>query len=466
MAIEYLGLSAINGPMVVLEGVSGAAYDEIVEMTVDGNKRKLGRIIEVYEDKAVIQVFEGTEGMGLKNVHTRLTGHPMELGVSTEMLGRTMNGIGVPIDGLGEILPEKMLDVNGKPLNPVTREYPRNYIRTGISAIDGLMTLIRGQKLPIFSGNGLPHDQLAAQIVQQASLGDDSDEQFAIVFAAMGVKHDVAEFFRRTFEESGVSSHVAMFMNLANDPVVERLITPKVALTVAEYLAFEKNMHILVILTDMTSFAEAMREVSSSRGEIPSRKGYPGYLYSELATIYERAGIVDGANGSVTQLPILTMPNDDITHPIPDLTGYITEGQIVLDRNLHGQAVYPPISILPSLSRLMKDGIGKGYTREDHQDLANQLFSAYAKVGEARNLASVIGEDELSPIDKQYLKFGEEFERRYIGQGPAENRTMMETLDLGWELLGLLPKEELDRIDTKLVEKYWKDTKETLETEE
>ena len=335
------------------------------------------------------------------------------------------------------------------------REYPRNYIRTGISAIDGLTTLIRGQKLPIFSGNGLPHDQLAAQIVKQASLGDDSDEEFAIVFAAMGVKHDVADFFRKTFEESGVSDHVCMFLNLANDPVVERLITPKVALTVAEYLAFECIKHILVILTDMTSFAEALREVSSSKGEIPSRKGYPGYLYSELATLYERAGIVEGTKGSVTQLPILTMPNDDITHPIPDLTGYITEGQIVLDRNLYGQGVYPPISVLPSLSRLMKDGIGEGYTREDHQGLANQLFSAYAKVGEARNLASVIGEDELSPLDKKYLEFGKEFEKRYVGQGPTENRTIQETLDLGWELLGMLPKEELDRIDTKIIEKYY-----------
>ena len=326
MAIEYLGLNAINGPMAVLEGVRDAAYDEIVEMVTNDGKKKLGRIIEVSEDRAVIQVFAGTEGLSLRGVHTRLTGHPMELGVSEEMLGRTFNGIGVPIDGLGEIIPEKMLDVNGKPLNPVTREYPRNYIRTGISAIDGLMTLIRGQKLPIFSGNGLPHDQLAAQIVQQASLGDDdSGEEFAIVFAAMGVKHDVADFFRRTFEESGVASHVAMFVNLANDPVVERLITPKVALTLAEYLAFEKGMHILVILTDMTSFAEAMREVSSSKGEIPSRKGFPGYLYSEFAAIYERAGIVQGINGSVTQIPILTMPNDDITHPIPDLTGYITE---------------------------------------------------------------------------------------------------------------------------------------------
>ena len=458
MAIEYLGLSAINGPMVVLEGVSGAAYDEIVELIVDGKKKKLGRIIEIYEDKAIIQVFEGTEGLGLRNVHTRLTGHPMELGVSEEMLGRTMNGIGTPIDGLGEIVPEKMLDVNGQPLNPVTREYPRNYIRTGISAIDGLMTLIRGQKLPIFSGNGLPHDQLAAQIVQQASLGDDSDEEFAIVFAAMGVKHDVADFFRKTFDESGVSSHVAMFINLANDPVVERLITPKVALTLAEYLAFEKNMHILVILTDMTSFAEAMREVSSSKGEIPSRKGFPGYLYSELAALYERAGIVKGVNGSVTPIPILTMPNDDITHPIPDLTGYITEGQIVLDRALNGQSIYPPINVLPSLSRLMKDGIGEGYTRADHQDVANQLFSCYAKVGDARALASVIGEDELSPLDKKYLVFGREFERRFVGQDIHDNRNIIRTLDIGWQLLGLLPREELDRIDTKVLDQYYKPT--------
>ena len=456
MAIEYLGLSSINGPLIALEGVQDAFYDEIVDFVVNGKEHKMGRIVEVYEGKAIIQVFEGTESMSLDNTHTRLTGHPMEIGLSEEMLGRTFNGIGEPIDDLGPITVEEVRDVNGLPLNPVRREYPRNYIRTGISAIDGLTTLIRGQKLPIFSGNGLPHDQLAAQIVKQASLGGGTNEDFAIVFAAMGVKHDVADFFRRTFEESGVANHVAMFLNLANDPVVERLITPKVALTAAEYLAFEKNMHILVILTDMTSFAEAMREVSSSKGEIPSRKGYPGYLYSELATLYERAGIVEGINGSVTQLPILTMPNDDITHPIPDLTGYITEGQIVLDRNLHGQAIYPPISVLPSLSRLMKDGIGKGYTREDHQDLANQLFSAYAKVGEARNLASVIGEDELSPIDKKYLEFGKAFEERYIGQGPNENRTIEETLDLGWELLGILPKEELDRVDTRILDVYYK----------
>lgn len=456
MAIEYLGLSEINGPLIVLEGVRGAFYDEIVEFSIaDGGEKKLGRIVEINEEHAVIQVFESTAQMSLLNTHTRLTGHPMELGLSEELLGRTFNGLGRPIDGLGPIKAKEYRNVNGQPMNPCSREYPRNYIRTGISAIDALTTLIRGQKLPIFSGNGLPHDELAAQIVEQASLGDDSGEEFGIVFAAMGVKYDVAEYFKRTFEECGASAHVAMFLNLSNDPVVERLITPKVALTAAEYLAFEKNMHILVILTDMTSFAEALREVSSLKGEIPSRKGYPGYLYSELAAIYERAGIVQGSSGSVTQLPILTMPNDDITHPIPDLTGYITEGQIVLERALHQKTIYPPINVLPSLSRLMKDGIGAKYTREDHQDVANQLFSSYARVGEARDLASVIGEDELSPIDKKYLRFGTAFEQEFVGQGRNENRTIEETLAIGWRLLHILPREELDRIDTRILEKYW-----------
>ena len=456
MAVEYLGLSSLNGPLAVLEGVSGASYDEIVEMTVDGKEKKLGRIIEAYEDKAVIQVFENTGNMALKNTHTRLTGHPMEIGVSADMLGRTFDGLGNPIDGLGPILADKKLDVNGKPLNPVAREYPRNYIRTGISAIDGLMTLIRGQKLPIFSGNGLPHDQLAAQIVMQSSLGDNSDEKFAVVFAAMGVKYDVAEYFERTFRESGVLDHVAMFINLANDPVVERLITPKVALTVAEYLAFEKGMHILVILTDMTSYAEALREFSSSKGEIPGRKGFPGYLYSDLASLYERAGIVKGKGGSVTQIPILTMPNDDITHPIPDLTGYITEGQIVLDRDLDTRGIYPPVSVLPSLSRLMKDGIGAGYTRDDHSMLSNQLFASYAKVQDAKALASVIGEDELSAADKQLMEFGRVFEQRFINQGYTENRTIEETLDLGWELLSMLPREQLDRVDEEMLDQHYK----------
>lgn len=455
MSIEYLGLSEINGPLIAIEGVEGAFYDEIVQFTVEGNNKKLGRIVELNEDKAIIQVFESTAEMSLLNTHTTLMGHSMQIGLSEEILGRTFNGLGVPIDGLGAVKAEVLRDVNGQPLNPCMREYPRNYIRTGISAIDGLTTLIRGQKLPIFSGNGLPHDELAAQIVEQASLGEDSDEEFGIVFAAMGVKYDVAEYFKRKFEECGASAHVAMFLNLSNDPVVERLITPKVALTAAEYLAFEKNMHILVILTDMTSFAEAMREVSSLKGEIPSRKGYPGYLYSELAALYERAGIVKGASGSVTQIPILTMPNDDITHPIPDLTGYITEGQIVLERSLHQKTIYPPINVLPSLSRLMKDGIGAKFTREDHQDVANQLFSSYARVGEARDLASVIGEDELSPIDKKYLQFGNAFEQEFVGQGVAENRTIGETLDIGWRLLKILPREELDRIDTKILAKYY-----------
>ncbi len=455
MSIEYIGLSQINGPLIALEGVEDGSYEEIVEIQIAGKGKRIGRIVEIYENKAVIQVFQGTESMSLLNTRTKLMGHPMEIALSPDMLGRTFNGIGNPIDGLGPIISDIHRDVNGLPLNPVRREYPRNYIHTGISAIDGLTTLIRGQKLPIFSGNGLPHDRLAAQIVQQASLGNNSSEDFAIVFAAMGAKHDVADYFSKTFEESGVSDHVVMFLNLANDPVVERLITPKVALTVAEYLAFECHKHILVILTDMTSFAEAMREVSSSKGEIPSRKGFPGYLYSELATIYERAGIVEGVQGSVTQIPILTMPNDDITHPIPDLTGYITEGQIVLDRGLHGLSIYPPINVLPSLSRLMKDGIGEGYTRADHQDLANQLFSSYAKVGDVRALASVIGEDELSDLDKQYLKFGKAFEREYISQREDENRTILETLDLGWKLLHLLPREELDRINTKILDQYY-----------
>ena len=454
MAIEYLGLSEINGPLVVLEGVKNASYEEIVEFHMDDGTRKIGRIIEIYEDKAVIQVFEGTDGMSLGNTHTRLTGRPMEIGLSPEILGRTFNGIGQPIDGLGDITPDVKLNINGLPLNPVAREYPRNYINTGISAIDGLTTLIRGQKLPIFSGNGLPHDKLAAQIVQQASLGEDSDEDFAIVFAAMGVKYDVAEFFRRTFEESGAADHVVMFLNLANDPVVERLLTPKIALTAAEYLAFEKGMHILVILTDITSFCEAMREVSSSKGEIPSRKGYPGYLYSELATLYERAGIVKGKPGSVTQIPILTMPNDDITHPIPDLTGYITEGQIILSRDLYRKGVIPPVDVLPSLSRLKDKGIGPGKTREDHAGTMNQLFAAYSAGKDAKELATILGESALSPTDRLYAKFAEEFEQRYVSQGYEENRSIEETLNIGWELLSILPETELKRIKPEFIEKY------------
>ena len=371
------------------------------------------------------------------------------------MLGRVFSGSGKPIDGLGDIYPEKFADINGKPLNPVSRTYPRNYIRTGISSIDCLMTLIRGQKLPIFSGSGLSHNKLAVQIVRQAKIADENGQDFAVVFGAMGVKNDVADYFKKSFAESGVQQKVVMFMNLSNDSIIERILTPRCALTAAEYLAFEKNMHILVILTDITSYCEALREFSSSKGEIPGRKGYPGYLYSDLASLYERAGIAEGSTGSVTQIPILTMPNDDITHPIPDLTGYITEGQIVLDRSLDQTGIYPSISILPSLSRLMKDGIGEGYTRFDHSSVANQLFAAYAKVQDARALASVIGEEELSEVDRQYMKFGVQFEKHFITQGFNEDRSIEETLDLGWALLSLLPVSELDRIDEDMLNKYY-----------
>lgn len=456
--IQYVGLSEINGPLVCLEGAKGVSYDEIAEIKLEDGTKRLGRVVEMQGDKVVLQVFEGTNGISLTNTKISFTGKPLEIPLSTEMLGRTFNGAGKPIDGLGEVFPQKYGDINGRALNPVARSYPRNYIHTGISSIDALMTLIRGQKLPIFSGSGLSHNKLAVQIVKQAKIADSEGKDFAVVFAAMGVQNDVAEYFRRSFEETGVIQRVCMFLNLSNDPIIERILTPRCALTVAEYLAFEKNMHILVIMTDLTSYCEALREFSSSKGEIPGRKGYPGYLYSDLASMYERAGVVEGSTGSVTQIPILTMPNDDITHPIPDLTGYITEGQIVLDRQLRGQAVYPPINVLPSLSRLMKDGIGEGFTREDHQDVANQLFSCYAKVGDARALASVIGEDELSPLDKQYLVFGKAFEAEFVGQTETENRSITETLDKGWELLGLLPKEELDRIDTKILNKYYKET--------
>ena len=458
MSLQYVGLSEINGPLVFLDNVENASYEEMVEIKCGDGTTRLGRVVQLEGRKAAIQVFEGTNGISLKNTKTKFTGKPMELALSREMLGRTFNGSGQPIDGLGEIYAEKSADINGQPLNPVSRVYPRNYINTGISSIDALTTLIRGQKLPIFSGSGMPHNELAVQLVKQAKISEGDGKNFCIVFAAMGVKNDVADYFKRSFEEAGVMEKVVMFINLSNDPIIERTLTPRCALTAAEYLAYEQDMHVLVILTDITSFCEAMREVSSSKGEIPSRKGYPGYLYSELATLYERAGIVQGGTGSVTQIPILTMPNDDITHPIPDLTGYITEGQIVLDRQLHGQAVYPPINVLPSLSRLMKDGIGEGFTREDHQDVANQLFSCYAKVGDARALASVIGEDELSPLDKRYLVFGKAFEAEFVGQTETENRSITETLDKGWELLGLLPKDELDRIDTQILNKYYKET--------
>lgn len=455
MNLKYIGLNQINGPLVVLDKVLGISYDEMAVLKLDDGSQRLARVVETSEKRAVLQVFEGTKGLSLTNTATKFQGKPMELPLSTEMLGRIFNGAGKPIDGLGDIFPEKYRDINGLPLNPVAREYPRNYINTGISSIDALMTLIRGQKLPIFSGSGLSHNKLAVQIVRQAKIAEENGQDFAIVFGAMGVKNDVADYFKRCFEENGSLKRVAMFLNMSNDPIIERILTPRCALTCAEYLAFEKNMHILVILTDMTSYAEALREFSSSKGEIPARKGYPGYLYSDLASIYERAGVVKGSKGSVTQIPILTMPNDDITHPVPDLTGYITEGQIVLDRNLDQTGVYPAVSVLPSLSRLMKDGIGEGYTREDHSMVANQLFAAYAKVQDARALASVIGEEELSDIDKKYIQFGKLFEEHFINQGFEVNRSIEETLDLGWALLSTLPMSELDRIDEEHLQTYY-----------
>lgn len=455
ISLQYRGLREINGSLVVLDDVSEVSFEELVELRLEGGGTRLGRVVDISGKRVVVQVFEGTNGLSLQNTFTKFMGKPMELPLSKELLGRIFSGAGQPIDGLGEIFPDTYGDINGQPINPVSRVYPQNMIRTGVSSIDALMTLIRGQKLPIFSEAGLQHNKLAAQIVRQAKLADDQHAEFAVVFGAMGIKNDVADYFKTQFEQSGVLERVVMFMNLSNDPIIERILTPRCALTAAEYLAYQHNMHILVILTDMTSYAEALREFSSSKGEIPGRKGYPGYLYSDLASLYERAGIIDGASGSVTQIPILTMPNADITHPIPDLTGYITEGQIVLEKSMAQAGVYPPVSVLPSLSRLMKDGIGEGFTRKDHQAVANQLFSCYAKVSDARSLASVIGEEELSPTDQAYLAFGHHFEQHFINQGDTEDRTIDQTLDMGWDLLCLLPKEELDRVETDLLAQFY-----------
>ncbi|MEE1057106.1 MAG: V-type ATP synthase subunit B [Acutalibacteraceae bacterium] len=463
MIIDYVGVKEINGSLIVIDGVKDAFFDEVVDIRLDDGSIRRGRIVTMEGERVVVQVFQGTRSISLSNTRTRLTGHPMEMPLAPEIVGRVFNGSGEPIDGLGDVFPDKKYDINGSPINPVSRIYPQNYINTGISTIDTLMTLIRGQKLPIFSGSGMSHNELAVQIVRQAKIADEAGQGFVIVFAAMGVKNDVADYFKRSFEESGVLQRVVMFLNLANDPIIERILTPRCALATAEYLAFEQNKHVLVIMTDMTSYAEALREFSTSKGEIPGRKGFPGYLYSDLASLYERAGMVKGKTGSVTQIPILTMPNDDITHPIPDLTGYITEGQIVLDRSLQAQGIYPPVSVLPSLSRLMKDGIGKGFTREDHQSLANQLFASYAKVMDARSLSSVIGEEELSPIDKKYMQFGKLFEEKFVNQGSSANRTIEQSLDLGWELLSYLPKSELDRVDDETLNAHYIENVEELE---
>lgn len=460
MRKEYLKLERVEGPLIVLSKIEDVAYGEIVDIKLEDGEVRKGKVITVDGDNVIVQVFEGTTGISTQNAAVKFTGEPLMLPLSKDILGRTFNGVGNPIDGAYQIVSHTKQNINGRPINPVARRYPRNFIQTGVSSIDALMTLIRGQKLPIFSGNGIAHNELAVQIVNQAKIEGANSDNFAVVFGAMGTRHDDASYFIRSFEASGVLDHVVMYLNLADDPIVERIATPRCALTAAEYLAFECNMHVLVILTDMTSYAEALREISSTRGEVPSRKGYPGYLYSDLATIYERAGMLLDREGSITLIPILTMPNDDITHPIPDLTGFITEGQIVLNRELNQKHIYPPIAVLPSLSRLMKDGIGADYTREDHADLSSQLFSAYSRVQDVRSLAQIIGEDDLSDVDKLYLEFGRQFEECFVSQGHSENRSIVETLDIGWEVLSILPERELDRISPEMIGKYYRGNKE------
>jgi len=459
--IEYRGLKRIEGPVVITERSRNVGFNDMVAVYGRDGGKRFGRVLDLSEKLTAIQIFGNSTGLSADDTRIEFLDKPMELRVGTGLMGRVFNGLGEPIDGYGSIFSSKTRDINGLPINPYARTYPRDFIQTGISSIDGMNTLIRGQKLPIFSGNGLPHNRLAAQIVRQAKIlsFDDSEEakasqQFVIVFCAMGIKNDVARFFLDNFEQSGVLSRVVVFLSLADSPSLERLIAPRCALTAAEYLAYEKNMHVLVVMTDMTNYCEALREVSSIRGEVPSRKGYPGYLYSDLASLYERAGKIKEATGSITQIPILSMPNDDISHPIPDLSGYITEGQIVLDRELFQRGIYPPVAGLPSLSRLMKDGIGPGMTREDHKDVSSQLFAAYAKVKQVRNLASIIGEEELSADDKRYLKFGEKFEQIFLIQGEYENRDIGRTLDLGWKVLADLPREELLRVKEEFIEKY------------
>ncbi|MCW3998690.1 MAG: V-type ATP synthase subunit B [Candidatus Bathyarchaeota archaeon] len=451
--LEYKGVSSISGPIIVVENVKQVGYDELVAVKTQSGETRLGKVIQVTQKAVTVQVFEGTTGLSLSQTRTRFLGRPLEVPVSTEMLGRVMNSFGEPIDGHPRFFTEEKRDVNGFPLNPNAREYPKDFIQTGISAIDGLTSLVRGQKLPVFSGPGLSHNELAAQVVRQAQIRS-ANEPFNIVFIAMGLEHDDAAFFQKSFEETGAIKNVAMFLNLADDPPVERIITPRAGLTLAEYLAFDQESHVLVVMTDMTNYCEALREVSSSMEEVPSRKGYPGYMYSDLASIYERAGRIIGKRGSITQMPILTMPNDDITHPIPDLTGYITEGQIVLSRSLEKQGIYPPIYISTSLSRLMKDGIGAGSTREDHANVASQLYSAYAQYNSVKSLVTIIGEEGLGTRDKEYLRFGEHFEKTLIKQGKNENRSIEETLSIAWDVLSDLPEEELTSVKPEYINKY------------
>jgi V/A-type H+/Na+-transporting ATPase subunit B len=459
---EVVGVARIEGPILVVEGGANVSYDEVVEIQDSRGQIRRGRVLEVGEGFAVVQAFAGSTGLSIDGTRVRFLGTTLHIPVAEEMLGRIFDGLGTPIDGGPEPLTDRYMDVNGQPINPTARIYPRDYIQTGISTIDGVNTLLRGQKLPLFSGAGMPHDQLAAQIVRQATLGKvagapkTEGEEFAIVFAAMGVKNDVADYFRRSFTESGALTRVAMFLNLADDPPVERIVTPRAALTLAEYLAYELEKHVLVVLTDMTNYGEALRQISNVRGEVPSRKGYPGYLYSDLASMYERTGRIRTSKGSITQIPILTMPNDDITHPMPDLTGYITEGQIVLGRELQFAGIYPPVAVLPSLSRLMKDGIGKNRTRDDHPHWGAQLYAAYAKTQDVRALASVIGEEELTEVDQKYLKFGRAFEREFVNQSFTENRTIERTLEIGWKLLSMLPRQELTRVTLDEIAQYYK----------
>lgn len=451
--LEYKGVASISGPIIVVENVKQVGYDELVAVKTQTGETRLGKVIQVTQRAVTVQVFEGTTGLSPSATRTRFLNRPLEVPVSTEMLGRVMNSFGEPIDGHPRFFSEEKRDVNGFPLNPTARSYPKDFIQTGVSAIDGLTSLVRGQKLPVFSGPGLSHNELAAQIVRQAQIRS-ANEPFNIVFIAMGLEHDDAAFFQKSFEETGAIKNVAMFLNLAEDPPVERIITPRAGLTLAEYLAFDQDSHVLVVMTDMTNYCEALREVSSAMEEVPSRKGYPGYMYSDLASIYERAGRITGKKGSITQMPILTMPNDDITHPIPDLTGYITEGQIVLSRSLEKQGVYPPIYISTSLSRLMKDGIGAGSTREDHANVAAQLYAAYAQYNSVKSLVTIIGEEGLGSRDKEYLRFGECFEKTLINQGKNENRTIEQTLSIAWDALSDLPEEELTSIKPEYIQKY------------
>jgi|TARA_B100000519_G_scaffold171468_1_gene157806 V/A-type H+-transporting ATPase subunit B len=454
--VQYSKIAEIKGPLVIVDGVDNAAFDELVEIETTEGERRLGKVLEVGNGKAVVQVFEGTTGLSVSGTNAKFVGKVMEMPVSDQVLGRVFDGLGRAKDGLPEPVAESFLDINGAPMNPEQREYPKDFIQTGVSVIDGMLTLVRGQKLPIFSGSGMSHNILAAQIARQAAIIG-TDDSFAVVFAAIGVQYSEAEYFKRSLEESGALKRSVLFLNLADDPAIERIITPRVALTVAEYLAYDLGMHVLVILTDMTNYAEALREISAAREEVPGRKGYPGYLYTDLSTIYERAGRLRGKKGSVTQVPILTMPSDDITHPIPDLTGYITEGQLVLGRDLFRQGVYPPINILMSLSRIMKDGIGEGSTRADHQEISNQNYDAYSRAQEVRALAGIVGKAGLTPVDLNYMNFGDEFEKKFLTQAIDENRTIEETLGLQWNCVSKLPKNELTKVKDKYVDQYYKE---------